>query len=144
MVFGIVIGMFITNVTWPDMRTAEPDASMTIIETPPPFTPEIQERLDQRSGFDVFVSYTENGFQPARISLESGQTLRVTNNSGAALSIVEAAGSAYGGGTCDIDMLSSCAPIGLQHFWEFTFEKKGQWTVLNAGTSAHQLSVTVR
>ena len=102
----------------------------------PPLTPEVKAMLEKSRGFEVLVSYTDNGFEPATTSIKKGETIRFTNNSSGTLLWVAArggSGAVYpGSGTdCGQSAFDTCNSIGRGEFWEFTFDIAGMWGYRN-------------
>lgn len=96
----------------------------------PQFTEETRAKLESRTVFNALVSYTDSGFEPHDVVLANGETIRVSNNADTDLTITDATiGTSYGAGACDIESLITCTPIAPMDFWEFTFEKTGDWTL---------------
>lgn len=113
----------------------------------PEFTEEIQQRLEQSGGFQSLVSYTDGGFEPTTLTVKRGDTVRFTNNSSDDVWIAAYGtnGQLYprtkeGCGSSDLD---SCAPIAPMDFWEFTFEREGEWNVANNLDKRMRVMVTV-
>ena len=103
------------------------------LSEPPPFTSETAATLQKSKGFQLLVSYTDYGFQPAVASIKKGDTVRFTNNSSGALWVVAYSHVLYpkATGSCGASAFDSCREIGRGEFWEFTFTKAGTWPYQN-------------
>ena len=92
----------------------------------------LREKL---TGTFTYVSYTDNGFEPANVTITQGQTVRFTNNSSHDVWIAADGINAQiyprTREVCGSSDLDSCAPFAPQDFWEFTFNVKGEWHVVN-------------
>ena len=103
----------------------------------PPLTPGVQAQLAASHGFQALVSYTDRGFEPAKLTVKKGDTVRFTNNSGEDLwvaSVGTASGTVYPAGTgdqCGQSAFDSCRVIGRGEFWEFAFAEAGTWSYRN-------------
>lgn len=102
---------------------------------PPPLTPAIIAQLKKSHGFQMLVSYTDRGFEPAITTIKVGNTVRFTNNSSHKLWIAAkgtSKNSIYPGTSdCGESALDSCIPLNPGDFWEFTFTQSGTWTYQN-------------
>ena len=90
-------------------------ASPTVAEFPqdaPAPTP--QDYVQAQKGFQYLVSYTEQGFAPAALSVKQGETVRFTNNSSTSLEL-------------SLDGATS-APLIHGTYFEYTFTKTGTFT----------------
>ena len=101
----------------------------------PEFTEATQAKLAGSQGFQYLVSYTDDGFEPAVLTIMRGETVRFTNNSSDDLWIA-ADGSEVQiyprtKEICGSSDLDSCEPFESRDFWEFTFENRGEWGVVN-------------
>ena len=83
------------------------------------------------------VTYTNNGFEPKELTIKKGETLRFVNNSDNGMwvgSAMHPTHEVYGGTSLDehcpsedgsaFDQCEANEPGG---FWEFTFNKAGEW-----------------
>lgn len=109
----------------------------------PPYTPRVAAKVRASQGFEYLVSYTDGGFEPQQLAVESESTIRFTNNSSERL-WVSATDSLYpqtrpGCGSSDVD---SCVPLDPMDFWEFRFVERGDWVVHN--NLRKELRMTVR
>ncbi len=102
---------------------------------PPPFTPAVAAQLKQSHGFQMFISYTDRGFQPSSATIKAGDTVRFTNNSSRTLWIASAPSESHGiyPGTSDCggSALDTCKALNPGDFWEFTFSQSGTWEYQN-------------
>jgi len=104
---------------------------------PPPFTGAVKAQLAASHGFQVLVSYTGRGFEPAIAKIKKGQTVRFTNNTVNDLWVASAGtagGNVYPAGSgneCGQSAFDSCAVIAPGAFWEFTFTQQGTWGYQN-------------
>ncbi|MDO8576016.1 MAG: hypothetical protein Q7R90_01745, partial [bacterium] len=87
----------------------------------------------QSKGFQYLVSYTDRGFEPTRLTVKQGETVRFTNNSSEGLWVAAGGEKLYPGvvNGCGSSALDSCRPIGQGEFWEFTFDAAGTWMFSN-------------
>lgn len=119
-VFGVLVA-----------RKAQPaDAPRDI----PPFTSAIEQELAARPTFEALVSYTNVGFEPLRIAVSPGDTIRFVNNSSHTLRVVSfsAGTTTYpGSSACGATALDSCVPLAPREFWQFTFAEEGVWNFRN-------------
>jgi plastocyanin len=101
----------------------------------PPLTPEVQAQLAASHGFQMLVSYTNQGFQPTSATIKKGDTIRFTNNSSHDLWIAASGTSANpvypGSSDCGATALDTCKSLKPGDFWEFTFTKSGTWGYQN-------------
>ena len=96
-------------------RTAAP-ATTTNEPTP-------QDYVSAQKGFQYLVSYTDGGFVPATLSVNKGETVRFTNNSGGILQL----------------SLTGTAPLSQGQYFEYTFTTSG--TVSDGGRNMVQVTV---
>jgi len=101
---------------------------------PKPPSPETLAYLAQSKGFQYLVSYTDRGFEPRRLTVKKGETVRFTNNSSEDLWVAAGGEKLYprDANGCGSSALDSCRPIGQGEFWEFTFESNGTWMFNNS------------
>lgn len=99
----------------------------------PAYSSSTEAKLAASKGFQTLVSYTDQGFEPGEVTITKGQTIRFTNNSSSDVWIAATGDTLYPRGAtgCGSSALDSCAPFAPQDFWEFTFEKKGEWGIVN-------------
>ncbi len=97
-------------------------------------------------GFQLLISYTESGFQPAIAHVKPGNTVRFTNNSSGTLWV-----SAYGrnvypreSSSCGQSALDSCKAIARGAFWEFTLKNAGTWLYQNKNDTSKNGSIVVK
>ncbi|PIT91022.1 hypothetical protein COU17_02505 [Candidatus Kaiserbacteria bacterium CG10_big_fil_rev_8_21_14_0_10_49_17] len=83
--------------------------------------------------FHALISYTNDGFDPAEVTIKKGETVRFVNNSDRdtwPASAIHPTHSIYPEKT-DADCLGSafdaCRPLKAGEFWEFTFNEAGEW-----------------
>jgi plastocyanin len=114
----------------------------------PPYTEKIEAALAKSDGFEMFVSYTDRGFEPMSTTIKKGDTVRFTNNSSRKLWI---AASSEGGvklypGTseCGTSAFGTCEPLEPQEFWEFTFTEAGTWKYHNSLNKSDAATVRVQ
>ena len=102
---------------------------------PPPFTDEVKAELAASKGFQVLVSYTDNGFEPATTTVQKGDTVRFTSNSSEDLWVAStgASGAVYPGTgkECGQSSFDTCHVLKHGEFWEFTFTTSGTWSYRN-------------
>ena len=103
--------------------------------------------MEKSRGFEALISYTERGFEPTKVTLKKGQSVRFANNSGEELWIAAAstAGSPpYPGmSDCGGSTLDSCKTLQPLEFWEFTFSQSGTWHFRNNLNKERVGSVTI-
>jgi plastocyanin len=117
-------------------------------ETNPPLQPEssVNDTIEVRNKypFDVLVSYTNDGFEPAELAIASGGTVRFTNNSEQYLWVAADAtlGTVYPAvqNGCGSSALDSCYALRPGEYWQFTFHAKGTW-VLHNNVSKNEVTV---
>lgn len=115
----------------------------------PAMTAVMRQVLEKSNGFQLLVSYTDDGFQPSHAYINEGDTVRFTNNSSERLWVAAAPvhnGTIYPGGpeSCGQSDFDSCLALEPREFWEFTFEQKGVWGYTNAADTAHTAALEVR
>jgi plastocyanin len=118
-----------------------------VYEAPPPMTETMKAVLATSKGFQHLVSYTNNGFEPSKLTIKAGETVRFTNNSSGNLRVTALAwdGKIYpGNGQCSRSKLDSCVSLQPQEFWEFTFDAAGAWGFANNGDQKHIGVMTVQ
>ena len=102
---------------------------------PGPPSPEVVAQLEKSRGFEVFISYTDSGFEPREAMLKRGESVRFTNNSSRMLWIgslgSEAAPLYPGTSDCGTSLFDTCKALKPRDFWEFTFERAGEWVFVN-------------
>lgn len=118
-------------------------------EEVPAMTAVMQQVLEKSNGFQLLVSYTDEGFQPSHAIIKQGDTVRFTNNSDKRLWVSAAPvhnGSIYPGGSqaCGQSNFDSCVVLEHYEFWEFTFDQPGVWGYVNATDVAHAAALEVR
>lgn len=126
-----------------EKSVAQEDVHAATVEIPA-YTPEVAARIAKSNGFQALASYTDRGFEPSVLSITQGQTIRFTNNSRDDMWIVPS-GNAYPGSAegCGEGDLDSCLAITPMDFWEFTFDRSGEWSVRNKLVPEHTLVVKV-
>jgi len=116
---------------------------------PPPYTQAVADKLAKSHGFQVLISYTDNGFEPANVTIKKGDTVRFTNNSTDKMNMkILSPGSVGdtqypGAASCGGSALNSCDDIALQDFWEFTFTSVGSWTYQDSLHPDNKGTITV-
>ncbi len=104
-------------------------------------TASMQAVLEASKGFSLFVSYTDNGFEPAEASIKKGETVRFTNNSSQKLwvSAVQKNGVLYpgNGASCGQSAFDTCMGLEPYEIWEFTFSEAGVWGYRNNVEQTH-------
>jgi len=103
-------------------------ASPTVAEFPqdaPAPTP--QDYVQAQKGFQYLVSYTEQGFAPAALSVKQGETVRFTNNSDGLLRL----------------LFENAQITSLNHgeYYEYTFANAGTFAYSD---STSEMTVTVK
>ncbi|MDO8576493.1 MAG: hypothetical protein Q7R90_04205 [bacterium] len=111
---------------------SQPSSNSTTSQPRSP-SPEVMAYLAQSKGFQYLVSYTDRGFEPTRLTVKQGETVRFTNNSSEDLWVAAGGEKVYPGvvNGCGSSALDSCRPIGRGEFWEFTFDVAGTWMFSN-------------
>lgn len=105
------------------------------VPPPPPRTAHMQQVLDNSKGFQYFVSYTDNGFEPAELTVKRGETVRFTNNSSRNMWLMSSGGD--GGvypasdSSCGQSAFDTCVAYPPNEIWEFTFDVAGTWVFRN-------------
>jgi plastocyanin len=94
-----------------------------ILPPQPPLTPERTVAAIGAAQFAVLVAYTDQGFEPASLSVDIGDTVRFVNNASMPLVLAVSAES----GTHSL-------PPG--EYVEITFNQAGVWSMSNADTAA--------
>ena len=146
---------YVFSVRWmPSMLPAAPQAPSLADEIRtgtapiPALTADVKTKLAAGHGFQALVSYTDGGFESARVTIKIGQTVRFTNNSsrnvwiaadGTNMPIYPKTMS-----VCGSSDLDSCGAIAPMDFFEFTFAVKGEWDVVNNLDKSKRLVVTVQ
>ena len=113
----------------------------------PTYTAETAAKLERGPVFHALASYTDNGFEPARIRIKRGQTVRFTNNSSKDVWIASSGTSVAiyprTREVCGSSDLDSCEPFRPQDFWQFRFDVAGEWEVVNNLDKAKNATVIV-
>jgi plastocyanin len=96
-----------------------------------------EEELVGDPEYHALVSYTNDGFAPASVTVSAGQTVRFVNNADEntwPASAVHPTHSVYPGssiGKCDTaeqaGIFDACRGLQPGEFWEFTFTEAGEW-----------------
>lgn len=132
---------------WP---ASEPQNSPAPSSTLPAQTAPSQavlQQLKQNPTFQYLVSYTDNGFSPATLSVKEGDTVRFTNNSSGQLWV-----ASIGTGTADIypgtsdcggSSFDSCGPLQQGDFWQFTFSQPGTYDFQNNADTSKSGTITI-
>lgn len=128
----LISSHFMTGTTAPE--TAAPSVKQT---TPaiPPYTPAIAAQLAQSHGFQMLVSYTNNGFEPATTTIHRHETIRFTDNSNN-LSLwigqVTPNNTPQNPNTLNCDVtFNTCHAMKQTDFWEHTFDATGTFEYIN-------------
>lgn len=90
------------------------------IRTPPPAPSLTEERTVQAigtAGFSALASYTDQGFEPASVSANAGDTIRFTNNSTKPMNL----------SLTGVQDIPQNLPPG--EYWEYTFSTSGTFSV---------------
>lgn len=125
-VFLIVVILFIVFVFYKNNSTGNLE-EFSPVATVPVLTEEINKKLEKSTGFDVLVMYNSHGFQPTNISIQAGQTIRISNNN-----------------IQDLFLKASTTHIiKARDFEEFTFTQKGKWVYTNEIDPNQQVTVIV-
>lgn len=103
--------------------------------------------------FHALVSYTDDGFSPATVAIERGQTVRFVNNAAEntwPASAVHPTHTIYPGSgidKCDTPeqstIFDACRALLPGEFWEFTFTEAGEWRYHDHTHAFHTGSVVV-
>ena len=104
-------------------------------EAPPPMTDTMKMVLTKSVGFSQLVSYTDRGFEPATVTIHTGESVRFTNNSHIPLWIASISTAQHplypGQSPCGGSTFDSCVTLQPKEFWEFTFTHAGTWGYQN-------------
>lgn len=108
---------------------ADTTPAAEVVKPIPPYTEEIAAQLATSKGFQLLVSYTDNGFEPATGTIKKGETVRFTNNSSGDLWLAASGEKLYPSvvNGCGSSALDTCKALKPQEFWEFTFAAAGTW-----------------
>ena len=112
----------------------------------PEYTAEVAAKVAMSTKVSALISYTDNGFEPTTLRISSGEAVRFTNNSSGDLWVATADGATVYPRThesCGSSDLDSCVPLAPMDFWEFTFEARGEWRVVNNLDKSKGLTVIV-
>lgn len=116
--------------------------------TPPPITKHMQDVLNSSSGFQYVVTYSNDGFVPAAMTVKKGETVRFLNSSSRALWIVSSGGTTGvyppKPNSCGQSAFDSCIALPPHDFWEFTFYESGTWTYRNNVTATDTGTIVVQ
>ncbi len=98
-------------------------------------TESMKRVFEASKGFNALISFTDNGFEPANITIKKGQTIRFTNNSSKDMWIAAGGdgGNVYPdtGEGCGESALDTCGPLAPNEIWELTFDYSGTWSYRN-------------
>ena len=122
--------------TSPVPQAIKSDAAQVVQKvapTPPPPTAADMIVAQDPHGFQLFISYSDRGFEPKDAKIHSGDTVRFTDNSSEDLWIGAAGpGDLYPGtSSCGTSALDTCHALKQGEYWQFTFTKKGTWGFMN-------------
>ena len=108
---------------------ADTTPAAEVVKPIPPYTDEIAAQLAASKGFQLLVSYTDNGFEPSTGKIKKGETVRFTNNSSENLWLAASGEKLYPSvvNGCGSSALDTCKALKPQEFWEFTFDVAGTW-----------------
>lgn len=134
-----LLGIVLIAYLWPfffgfsALQAPQADRGEEFIPGPP--SPEVLIQLEKSRGFEVLISYTDEGFEPREATIRRGESVRFTNNSSHDL-WVAAAGTtenpSYPGvSECGGSTFDSCHTLRPRDFWEFTFVEDGTWIFQN-------------
>ena len=102
---------------------------------PGPPSPEVVAILEKSRGFEVLISYEDNGFWPKEATIRRGESVRFFNASSQDVWIAAAGADTSpvypGTSECGASLFDSCKALQPRDFWEFTFEKEGVWNYQN-------------
>lgn len=141
-VLGLIAVLVAISLLSGVLRTTE-TAPLPETFVPGPPSQEVLEQLSQSRGFEVLVSYTDRGFEPASFVIKKGESARFTNNSTRDVWIASDGAIYPGTGDCG-SPLDSCKPLKPRDFWEFTFSEAGVWQFKNNLNATEFGSVIVR
>ena len=113
------------------------------------------ETISETAPIPALVTYSDNGFEPARITVQPGETVRFVNNSSTRMWVgadehpthtsydgtatrEHCVDGAAIGGTFD-----QCHAADAGASWEFTFTKEGTWDYHNHARANHTGTVIV-
>lgn len=83
--------------------------------------------------FAALVSFTDDGYSPASVSIKKGQTVRFVNNSSTETWPASAAHPTHtvypqkSADDCLGSAFDACRSLKAGEFWEFTFNSTGSW-----------------
>lgn len=146
--FALIVGSFALFTQRP--LYLHPGTRLSVEDTTPipqpAYTPAVEAQLAASNGFEEVVSYTSRGFEPAKIAIPKGDTIRWTNNSHNDLWVAAGGGALYPGAqdVCGSSAFDSCRVIKSGEFWEFTFTKAGTWSYVNNMDKTKGGAVTVQ
>lgn len=134
---GVLLCIVVIAMVWSMQNTQSPTerkvAAPDFVPGPP--SPEVQKMLSESRGFEVLISYTDNGFEPKNVTLRRGESIRFTNNSSRELWVAAVGSSEHppypGMSDCGGSSFDTCKVLKPREFWEFTFEESGTWKFQN-------------
>lgn len=101
----------------------------------PPITKHMQDVVANSKGFSQFISYTDNGFEPADVTIKKGEAVRFTNNSSHNMWIMSSGGDGgmypAAANSCGQTSFDTCVAFPPNEIWEFTFDVPGTWVYRN-------------
>lgn len=112
--------------------------------TPPNYVPPVPQLTADRTvagigskTFAALVSYTNNGFEPASLTVHKGDTVRFTNNSTGpmklqAKDIPPVVVVTTNSSSCAGDTFGTCTELSPGEYWEYTFSVSGDWSYQDA------------
>ena len=117
-------------------------------------TPEIEVTVTPPAQIKHTVTYTDNGFSPAELTIKVGETVVFANNSSSGMWVGSAmhpnhvgySGTALQQHCPDLenDDFDQCANGAAGTSWSFTFTKAGSWGYHNHSNSKHFGKVIVQ
>lgn len=145
-VIVLAIGIFLLDLLQGESEPLSP-GPIAAVEIPP-YTEETAQLLAASTGFQYLVSYTGSGFEPADLRIKKGETVRFTNNSSGSMWIAargsDTARIYPGAGECGQSAFDMCKSVGSGEFWEFTFDKAGEWGFRNFEDTSVGGTITVQ
>ena len=107
--------------------------------------PTAADYTTQQKGFQYLVSYGDDGFIPATLTVNKGETVRFTNNSSNPLRVVAESGSSFPGvSDCGTSIFDSCRALPGGEYWELTFSQSDEWEYTNFLDASQKGNITVK
>lgn len=122
----VVLGIVAYALSAAQSPQQQPPAATVFPSNAPP--PTATDVVSAQQAFQYLVSFTANGFSPAKLTIQEGQTVRFTNNTNNFIRVLSQGADASATTTCPVAEIDSCAGFGYGQYWQHTFTKAGTFS----------------